>query len=239
MKEANIFAKIPFFRNRGYDSKMLEECLVSPFDKAELVDAFKNLAIKLRPHIAKYDIVLGDDVSGRLPTLVIADCARRKREQTDQTPPRVYFVNAGSNLSESRRAKVTLPKLSKLIKKHEPFTNKKVLIVTEYMQTGRSVKAFVNELANHGITPDVCTVDMDGKFNDFKNKGGNFFYGSIDKNAGYPFYDYRYKDLTGLESIDGSPVAKKLPLDIGLLRGMKRTRRDMKLIASEMWKIIK
>lgn len=84
---------IPRKHGEGYGHLM--EKLHFPFDSEQLMVSFENLSRQLKPHLQSYNAIVGDDISGRLPTLIVARLANRKMTQAGLAKPSVYFINAG------------------------------------------------------------------------------------------------------------------------------------------------
>ena len=218
------------------DHEKLIGNLHRPFNGEYLIKTFEHLISELGPHMHEYDTIVGDDVSGRLLTLVIADLAGRKRKQMGLPPPQVFFINAGSNVSKSNKSGETLPKIRDLIKKHTG-ENRKILIVTEWTSTGDSIAILANEFKKQNFMPDLCILDSAmnpasiGSLVDFK-----IFLGAVRSGAGGCFYFRPY--LSGLYSADCTPIAEKRRLDNSEKAEIIQARQDMKLIAGELWKIM-
>lgn len=226
--------------NRDHETESPEynrliENIHYPFIDRSLIKAFENLARNLKQDLHKYDTLIGDDISGRLPTLVIASLLRQKRKQMNLTPPKVFFINAGSNLSYRRSHDETAGKLSVLIKNNK-HRSEKALIVTEYIDTGDSVLALLEELKIHDIEPDVCTVSTRSQLERYaKEIPGKLIVGAETSAIGVDFFNS--VSLSGLRSTDSSPVAERLT-DPKRISEANLARVDMQLLADYLWGII-
>jgi hypothetical protein len=218
-----------------FDQENLVGRLHYPFNRNCVVEAFEHLVKELGPVIHKYNTIVGDDVSGRLPTLVIAELTRKKRIQLGLLPPQVFFLNAGSNIKNSTSIN-GLPKVRDLIEKYAD-ENRKILIVTEYVCTGDSISILANEFKKINLKPDLCILEsshdpiMIGSLADYKR-----FLGAVSGGAGGQFYFNQ--TFTGLNGFDGSPIATRKSPDNFSIEKVTQARQDMKLIANEMWKLI-
>lgn len=222
---------------KNFDRRGLIDKLNHPFNDKSLVRAFEVLTIRLKPFIHSYDTIIGDDISGRLPTLVIAELARKKRDQMGLMPPQIFFINAGSNVSIPINAEKTLPKIRDLIKNHTRV-NRKILIITEYVYSGDSISGLANEFRKQNLKPDLCILDSVAD-PDFINSlaGYKKFVGAVGGDSAAPFYLNSW--LTGLLSVGCSPIAaKRGAYSYEQEASTIQARRDMKLIAAELWKLI-
>ncbi len=210
--------------------------LHNPFNREYVVEVFEHLILQLGPTIHEYDTIIGDDVSGRLPTLVIADLARKKRSQMELPSPQIFFINAGSNVTDFDKSQKTLPLIRDLIKKHAS-NDRKILIVTEYVATGDSISILADEFRKQNLKPDLCILDSSydpviiNSLKDYK-----IFLGAVKGGCGGRFHEN--PSLTGLHSVDCSPTATKFLSRFLTKDDIIEARRDMKLIASELWKLI-
>lgn len=215
------------------ERQLLIEKLHPPFNTEACVAAFESLGNQLKDSLHEYDTIIGDDISGRLPTIVFAELAKRKREQLGLTPPQVLYINAGSNFSNDRLLPESSKQVAELIKSIAKPT--KSLIVTEYIDTGDSISAFVKVLEQLGISTDVCSLSTKDKL--YKYQEGvptKLLIGSESSKTGEVF-TFNY-GLTGLKSTYGSITAE--PRSRIDEQGVKIAKADMSLIADYLWKII-
>jgi hypothetical protein len=219
-----------------FDRENLIKKLHNPFNREYVVEAFEHLILQLGPLIHEYDTIIGDDVSGRLPTLVIADLARKKRSQMELPSPQVFFINAGSNVKDFDKSPKTLPLIRDLIKKHASH-NRKILIVTEYVATGDSISILADEFRKQNLKPDLCILDSSydpiiiNSLADYK-----IFLGVVKGGCGGQFHNN--PSLTGLHSVDYSPTAAKYLSRYLTKDDIVEARRDMKLLANYLWQTI-
>ena len=124
----------------------------------ELESLIFPLIEKLKENIDKgeYDMLIGDDASGRIPTLVLRGIINvRNRKLHPELKPseaetKTRFV-AGGRVENDKELKSALEKLKLEVKK-------KALVVTEYIHTGKSIKRFSNILKELGIPFDIATL---------------------------------------------------------------------------------
>lgn len=113
---------------------------------------------KLKENIDKgeYDMLIGDDASGRIPTLVLRGIINaRNRElhpelKSSESEIKTRFV-AGGHAKNDKELKIVFKKLKLEIKK-------KSLIVTEYIFSGESMERFSNVLKKLDIPFDIAAL---------------------------------------------------------------------------------
>lgn len=136
-------------------------------------EAFKQLekptialVRKLKEAIDKeeYNTLIGDDASGRVPTLILRKVMSdrinignpllspmEKRESL-----MTYFVSGGQGLSDE-----TLGYLKLFFESIKKAGNKKFLLVTEYIQSGRSASKLADILESAGVNFDIASTFID------------------------------------------------------------------------------
>ena len=214
----------------------MTEKLHPPFNTEAVISAFSNLAEAIKPFLHNYNVIIGDDVSGRLPTLVIANLAGKRRRQMGLSNPSVFFINAGASITLAGRPEITLPKIAGIISQHRS-PNQNILIVTEFVGTGASLAALANEFRRQGIIPDLCVLNShnDPALID-SLKGYRIYCGSSKNNVGSLFY--KNTALTGVKSPFTSSIAARLLLTPDGRAQVIQAREDMKTIANEVWEKI-
>lgn len=169
--------------------------------------SFENLTKELLPAIRshEYNVVVGDDISGRLPTLVIGGLLR-KIYKNDMVPePRVLFFAAGRRETEDEKIvqQGITNRLNKLIKEKKINSNDRALIVTEYVQTGESVTYLARAIKDAGLDCDIATLINCSENNDFLKdnifRDTKFYSGGRKKK---PFF-WSSKFLSGVRKKEG------------------------------------
>ena len=99
-----------------------------------------------------YDMVIGDDTSGRLPSLIIGKVLNNLNLQAGIDPIPIRFI--GRSIMNRNRAGIELENiLNRSVKKPS-----RVLVVTEYMDSGGTVKNLSGCLVGNGILFDVASL---------------------------------------------------------------------------------
>lgn len=131
---------------------------------AELEDPLEKILEEIGSQ--DFDLIIGDDASGRIPTLIISKFFRARAENKNQKPPPTIFIantpeaQQGMELKKTRRGKIT-----ELVKKTVRSNGNiplKVLIVTEYIVSGRTLEQLVSVLRQMGFNIKIATLGVSG-----------------------------------------------------------------------------
>lgn len=150
----------------------LEEDTKSPeFELAEFTFSRINFIILLRrlmPALSEheYQAVVGDDVSGRIPALVMGKLMKKIYKQEGAKQPETIFLAAGrSHGSEQKKWEEEADSyLDKLLKNNSINSQDKVLLITEFIQTGKSEAQVIELFKNKGITCDLAFLCFEDEF---------------------------------------------------------------------------
>lgn len=100
----------------------------------------------------RYDLILSDDVSGRLVSLFIKKILDAVQSGAGVEKPDIRFVSSGRHNNKD-----TFESIGKLVAEISP---QRTLVVTEYIETGASMKRLVDILNNLGLEFDVATLSQ-------------------------------------------------------------------------------
>lgn len=167
--------------------------------KGVVVEMFK-LAQKLKEKAYFYDSIVSDDASGRLVSLFLKKVLDTEREKKERNPLKLRFIATGRhNVSE------VYEKIKEYLNLNRGELGR-VLLVTEFIATGTSIKKIANILEDLNIFFDVAalTVSRDisrgilDKIKPGKSARWELYYGDISIKGG---------DLSNIPSMTG--VEKK------------------------------
>lgn len=143
-----------------------------PFDVIEALNELEipiaNLLRKLRPQIEKgeYNLIIGDDASGRIPTLILGEVIKRRYEQNELSAPMVRFIAGSTGLYDTatKEHKVDLVKeyLSKVKDKMGDSAAKKVLLITDTISEGKSMRVIMQALKENNLRADIVAIGFLG-----------------------------------------------------------------------------
>lgn len=179
----------------------------------ELEVPLKTIIKKIEDRIENgdYGLIIGDDASGRIPALVLGRFIQKISEYRSQRVPKIVFIPGKLWERESyeeypedggrgeyydvftdeinARGIDLMALLDEYIKKYGADKNKRILIVTEVVESGDTL-AYVHLLKKLGYTIDIATLSI---FSDFVNA---FEDSKVKANR-------RIENLKGAEIIDG------------------------------------
>jgi hypothetical protein len=118
-----------------------------------IVESLNFLTREIQDEIPYYDSIIGDDVSGRLPTLFFREIINKKKAEENKEPVQTYFLT-----SKRGRKKEINEGIHQFISKKEI---KKTLVVTEHVGSGYSLKPIVSSLKENNIDYDIVAISRD------------------------------------------------------------------------------
>jgi adenine/guanine phosphoribosyltransferase-like PRPP-binding protein len=222
-------------------------------------EALARLLLELRDKISDYDTILCDDTSGRLPAIFLKKIMDKKREEQGKNLVRLKFVAAGKLYSP------LFYKIHEFIKEKNKEENwQKVLVVTDHIFSGESMRKLVDILEEENIDFDVAAITAYREKHDKKYEHDpckdpkilqRLYFGSAisENEASFsPFYQKpRATGVTkdfglGLNSahaerINESPEEKEKAFKKGektLAENKKQARKGMRDLAEELYRLV-
>lgn len=155
---------------------MKKEAVVNAFKETK--KDFEHLVEQIADGIKNkhWTAILGDDVSGRLPALVIGGLASRYALEHDKKPPKqIFFAGGGvtyDGISDDRDGQEVVQeqqqKLEEYIHQQAGNLGERVLIVTEHVMSGRTFLRIANALNKEGKAFDIATLWASKAVSDYK-----------------------------------------------------------------------
>jgi hypoxanthine phosphoribosyltransferase len=142
-----------------------------------LLEPMKKILERLRPDIeaGAYQLVIGDDASGRIPTLIVSKVIKEIYRTKGYPELDIRFIaGGGSGYGQTSLSEITLslkehvlsPKilserreLIREIKDDSEGKLKRALIVTDIIETGKSLRPLVTALNSEGMAVDIAAVN--------------------------------------------------------------------------------
>lgn len=131
----------------------------------EIGSGVRTIVQKLHKEIIRgdYGAVVGEDVSGRLPALMLGDVIKTLSNAHGQDAPLIRFMAGGTGLTTKEMdAKLSLAETQMRVIKNDMEKRfgiaKKVLISTEAIDTGQSMGILAVAARNAGLATDVATI---------------------------------------------------------------------------------
>lgn len=197
---------------------------------AELEISIKKIIEKIRPRIesGEYGLVIGDDASGRIPALILGNFIKKVSEAKGLSGPNLVFIPGKLEMEkeESRWKKIfgftgiakqkQHEELDEYISEQGATKEKRILIITDTLQTGLSLKTLVNLLKRAGYNCDIATIGIEplmiGRGVQKNLSGTDIFSGEYgQKDRGFhqntPLI-YDQKEFSGVYKKPGDSVSK-------------------------------
>lgn len=137
-----------------------------PLEFYDLESNMIYLVNKLKDSIETgvYDILISDEVSGRIPTLIIREVIKMvAKKQAETKIPATFFLTFGKGM-------IDRAELEKFMANLKP-ENKKALIVTECIDTFRSLAKAVQALEDTGFSNfDIATASVSDTIKDYESE---------------------------------------------------------------------
>ncbi|MDP3882696.1 MAG: hypothetical protein Q8Q48_01435 [Candidatus Staskawiczbacteria bacterium] len=196
----------------------------------EVEPAMISLIEQLKDGIesGEYSALIGDDVKGRIPTLVLQKVFQEKGLNQDNSEERVkiYFLAGGRDV-------ITRPKNLEKIKdyfKKLDFGSKGILLVTEFIEFGDTIKFFSKALQGIGIERKrlACASLDTSLFKDMeKDIGIKCFFG---RTEGEPAHSTELKEMSGVKKNEPSFLSKTHKN----FKEVEKAREDVDLMADRI-----
>lgn len=157
-----MLEKIPE-TNRPKDLKTEEQAKSFEFEEiAELEAPIKKIIEKLKERIDRgdYGLIIGDDASGRIPAIIIGGFIKNISEIKNMREPGIIFVPGKLDKEAAEKFLETEGGLDKYISKFGGTKEKRILIVTDTIMSGRSLSVLITLLKKNGYTPDIATLGV-------------------------------------------------------------------------------
>lgn len=223
--------------------------------KVVALDMFK-LARSLKERASVYNTIVSDDSSGRLVSLFLKKVFDGLRKKENQLPVQIRFLASGRGLSENK-----LETIKDFLSESRERLGK-VLLVTEYIETGKSIAEVIEILNTLQIDFDLAALTVSntiGRVKDLRRSGlrGDFFFGNESYSHGGINLHGR-SDLSGVikQTKDDNPFPERfkdtiVPYDTGSetkrrvekerLKAQKivnQTRKDIGLLAKKTVEVL-
>lgn len=132
-------------------------------------DSILQLVVQLRDKFARgeYYLIIGDDVTGRLPTLVVAGIAKKISKTAGVAFPNVRFIWASRHMQNEE----VEMQIDMMLSKMPSARDKEALFVTDYIGSGETTSRTINALNAKGINVDIATLGTGHVEEYYRSKG--------------------------------------------------------------------
>ncbi|MDO8504392.1 MAG: hypothetical protein Q7S36_00870 [Candidatus Liptonbacteria bacterium] len=137
---------------------------------AELEQPIKEILAQLSHEIncGDYGVIIGDDASGRIPTLMIARIIKAVYENKNFSPPIVRFIAGSSSLNanyveqKENKKEAVVGQMGRIKSDLRDVADggHRGLIVTDTIDLGSSVTVLIEALQKNDMEADVATIGM-------------------------------------------------------------------------------
>lgn len=224
---------------------------------AELREPIQELLLQLKEKIdsGEYNLIIGDDASGRIPTLIFERILRNVyREKGFKLPDTIFVAGSGSRRAAIEQEGKT-QKLNELFDKYkkgektfkserkENLDKIKALVITDTIETGTSLRPLSNALKQNRIDFDIATIGKWFPLNWQKERekrlGGKIYWG---EGGGAPMI-YQRASLSGVfkepeevfaKPLKGSSMSFAFGGDEKIQKEIEEARKDARILAEEL-----
>jgi len=219
----------------------------------ELFYPIKKILEELRTKIEKgeYRYIVGDDASGRIPALIFYNFIKKISIDNNLPIPKLYFLAGSRGFSDhSDSGKEKIEKLEEYVtpvlgNKNsflDNFKNKfsdsqkreRILIVTDTIVTGKSLKPLTTVLQNRGLQFDLASIgyrEIEEKLTREKYLGGEIFFG---QNRTPNIYLARARGIHGVKKYPEN-VLSESTVDSRDADLIKSSREDVKTLTDDLY----
>lgn len=228
-----------------------------PFNDETVLSSIYELAKQLNPKLEQYDLIIGDDTSGRLLALLYGKLVNYRRQELGMEPAEIRFMDG------KYRGEVPSSAFPK-----ETDKNARTLIATELVNEGKNISNIYRAATNSkalqylennfgisGLKRDRSRVDIaalnarfpttpEGKHSYARLQDLNLYsvnsiyqpeFGEIEEN----FYgNKQLPPIKGVEKNSGNMYARRLPKERSDSQKLTRSRKDINLLADELYSLL-
>ncbi len=232
------------FKEQGNNPELEKEKKIKTKEILTLKSAVAELIDEMKDKIeaGKYSLIIGDESSGRIPTLLINKVISKIYEENGLEKPKIVFL-AGNNPGKAAADYVEV--LDDFFKEHKiefPDKDHGALISTEYILSGTRLKPLTQMLRDRNVEYEIACANKleDDDYNDLSLEeletilGGKIYSASID--AGSAFW--RRPDMSGTSRkslIKMEPLTKRADKDYFDSEKLKIVREDIEIASEEIF----
>lgn len=206
-----------------------------------VIEGLGKLVLDLEPHLTKYDAIVSDEASGRLVGLFLHEILAKQREEQDMAEPKIFFVQGGARLPKESQEAVRAF-ISRRFSKNE-----KVLLVTELIQEGTSMRRFVRQFCDEGVDVDIAALSIIKSFDELPLDISRRLYfgtnGLFDSRVGKRFYEgpgWKHSGVTKRTEmgLQDPFLAHPMRDSKAAISDMRAARHDIHVLAGQFLKMI-
>lgn len=181
----------------------------------------------------EYDTVIAEDASGRIPGLIMYEFFKKVAEKENKPIPQIYFMAGSFNAKNiENKRKITNEYIKDTALKNHNL-DKKILVVTEYIMTGNSLKPITDGLKEQNINYDILTLGLSKEhwhMDAIRDKLGNVSAALRE----IPKSIFRREDLSGVIKNEDEVVSKKSTTADQAV--VNHIRKEIHIVAENLYK---
>jgi len=191
---------------------------------AELEAPMKKIIESMGDSLPQYDLILGEDASGRIPTLVFSEFLKRVKGKRVPT----YFYSPGHKRGALKRRYVLQEYFGRILAREHPT---KPLIVTDYISSGRTMRWTLDAMKQIGMKPDVVAMARYGNYDKLNDRAKVWSGGRKEPSV------YDAQSFKGVYQVGdpNTPIASVGQGMLPRLQDINRGREDAKLLADRLY----
>jgi len=216
---------------------------------AELEQPIKIIIEKIRGKIEKgeYGLIIGDDVSGRIPALILGGFIKKIAKAKNVRDPELIFIPGkledNANLGKQ---------LQDYISKYGVGAGDNILLITESIESGATLNVLLKKLVKLGYECDVATMGIEHESDEYHQKrreytlsGTHVISGEFHRSDNEVLYwvnrhtphVFREKDMSGVEKYKGGPVSKVIrPTNTKTKEKINKSRTEAGILVDKLVK---
>ncbi len=173
------------------------------FEKISELESYeKDLLLKLKENIERgdYQLIIGEDASGRIPALIMRKVINHIYDKHDFPHPQMRFVSGFSGQEEDSY------KIQALKDNLSDFVGAKALVVTEHIASGHSMYQLKTFLESAGIECDLASLALQKDVGYYPELGDDLYYAKEERSS--PLIYGRY-NMGGVHKKPENPYATR------------------------------
>ncbi|GEM_PF-2366837 len=225
---------------QGTFEKSLQKEKITHGSIEELREPLRILLTEFREEFDKraYDFIIGDDASGRIPALIIGGIAKAVAKEHGKQPPQIVFFAGSRGLANEEKREEKIQTIATHLTKRleENQLPPRVLLVTEYIDTGRGVLPLTEAFRRTGIEYDVASIIIGNSVENLRNRlhmkpTERFVYSS--QSASLPKV-YSDTQASGVVKNPIETYSRRLPSRAGHRTKLHEIRKDASLLVKQL-----
>lgn len=239
----------PHNSDRSVDRKLLpekENGITLP-EIAELEEPIKKIIEQIRSKIenGEYGLIIGDDVSGRIPARILGGVIKKIAKLKGVRDPDLIFIpgklSRNQNLSKQ---------LQDYISKYGVKEKDRILIVTESIESGNALSTLLDVLIKSGYRCDIATLGIEQSDSEYYKgrrtanlSGADVISGGFRRKEGGQYYwmhqntpsVFASKSMSGVSKRGGDSISRVIqPTDSGVREGIRKSRVEAGIMVDRL-----